>query len=137
MSELEKCKKKIEKCDKLIRSGKDSANFGSTFCEVVGDSMGLFMTPLVPLSTAFDFADMAKRADSKLSKALYYTSAGLAGIVGVAFVAPSALIVGSTYLSLTSVKTARDFRNKKRLNKLINKKQSLEEELKDMEMELN
>ena len=137
MSEMEKCKKKIDKCTKLIQSGKNSAGYGSTLCDVIGNSVGLLMSPLIPFATAFDYADTAKTTDSKLSKALYYTGAGLSGIIGVAIITPCALVLGSTYLSVAGVKTARDFRNKKRLNKLIDKKQSLEEELKELEIGLN
>ena len=137
MSELEKCKKKIDKCDQLIQSGKNFENFRGSLCNVIGNSVGMLMAPLFPFAIAFDCADTAKTTNSKLSKAIYYTGAGLSGVLGVALVAPSALVLGSTYLSVAGVKTARDFRNKQRLNKLVNKKQSLEEELTNIELGLN
>lgn len=137
MNEIQKCQKKIEKCDKLIKSGKTSARLGSNFCDVVGDSVGLFLSPLTLFMAAFDCADSAKETNSKLAKAVYYTGAGVTGVLGAVVVAPSALILGSAFLTVAGVETARGHRNKKRLNKLIEKKQSLESQMKEMETEFN
>lgn len=137
MDELEKCKKNIEKCNKLIKSGKSSTGFANTFCDVVGDSVALFMSPVALFMIAADCSESAKKADSKLKKSLCYTGAAMSGVLGAVAVAPATLLVGSAYLSVASIETARDFRNKKRLNKLINKKQELEEELKEIEMRVN
>lgn len=130
--------KRIKKCNKIIESGEYPVRFGETTMDIADSLLesGILLLPALPMMGAIECFDEAEESKGAV-KVLEYCMGSICALVATALASPFLITFGPIALTIDAYCSTRDKINRLRLDKTIEKKEMLEQQLKQLTLEEN